>query len=48
MTNEENEYRLEIYAGLDELEHNVPQELYEAVASVVQNNPTGGVEVLDI
>lgn len=43
---EEEEYRLEVYHSLEELEHNVPSELYEAVAQVI--NTPDGVEDLDI
>jgi EXLDI family protein len=44
---DENEYRLEVYASLEELESNVPPELFTAVAQALQGN-SDGIEVLDI
>jgi EXLDI family protein len=44
---DENEYRLEVYASLEELEPNVPPELFAAVVQALQGN-SDGVEVLDI
>ncbi|QBD80590.1 EXLDI protein [Ktedonosporobacter rubrisoli] len=44
----DSEYRLEIFASLEELEHNVPDELYETVARILRGNNDKGVEVLDI
>ncbi len=48
VTNDKNEYRLEVYSSLEELEYNVPPELYEAVAQVLRGGDPDGVEVLDI
>ena len=45
--NTDYEYRLEVYDTLDELNDNVPQELYEAVAQALKGEPDG-VEFLDI
>ena len=47
-TNDENEYRLEVYSSLEELEYNVPPELYEAVSQILRGPSDDGVEVLDI
>lgn len=42
------EYRLEVYPSLEELEFNVPPELHEAVAQILNGDNPDGVEVLDI
>jgi EXLDI family protein len=47
-TNDENEFRLEVYSSLEELEYNVPPEMYEAVAQILKVASDDGVEVLDI
>ena len=48
VTNDENEFRLEIYTSLEELEYNVPPELYEGVAQILKSDSDDGVEGLDI
>jgi EXLDI family protein len=46
---DDNDFRLEVYATLEELEYNVPPELFEAVALVLRGTTgSDGVEVLDI
>lgn len=42
------EYRLEVYSSVEELEFNVPPELHEAVAQILNGDNPDGVEVLDI
>ncbi len=47
--NEDNDFRLEVYATLEELEYNVPPELFDAIAQVLRGATDGdGVEMLDI
>ena len=44
---ESNEYRLDVYENVDELEFNVPPELFEAVKQALRGGDDG-VELLDI
>ena len=44
---EEQEYRFEVYDTVEQLAGNVPQELYEAVVQALRGDPDG-VEFLDI
>jgi EXLDI family protein len=48
VNNDENEFRLEVYTSLEELEYNVPPELYEGVAQILKSDSDDGVEILDI
>ncbi len=44
---EEQEFRFEVYETVEQLQGNVPQELYEAVSQALRGGPNG-VEFLDI